>query len=70
MKLTDDAVFYAETREALGVDPLSGETDADKELRAASERYEKGRLALKEIVTQDWSRIPAAPAKKRVRGRG
>jgi hypothetical protein len=61
VKLRDDAVLYAETQKVLGVvDPLSGETPADKELRITSAKWDASKNALKEIVANGWSR-PAAP---------
>lgn len=76
MKQMDDAVIYNEVLEDLVVaDPLGGETQADKELRESSARWEKSRLALQEIVTQDWGKIPAAaagtpPSKRKARSNG
>lgn len=59
----DEAVIYSEILADRGVeDPLGGETPADKELRETSARWEKNRLALQEIVTQDWGKIPTAAA--------
>lgn len=59
----DDAVLYDAVLRDLAVpDPLGGETPADKELRETSARWEKNRLALQEIVTQDWGKIPTAAA--------
>lgn len=58
----DEARAYAETVEALGNDPLSGETETDKQLRISSAQLSAGMKALKETVTTDWGKLAALPA--------
>lgn len=68
VKTQDDAVIYGETLRDLVVgDPLGGETEADKELRESSAKHAENMLALKEVVTRDWSKmsVPTAGRQKR-----